>query len=498
MESNLKKCPFCGKELPLEETFCPYCVHRLDVEENKKEERVSNKKTKWHIVLICIAAMCILLSGSFVFYKTFSNRQQENGSKISDSMNDYGIGMVYNRLAQIENESQYTEEQKMAVKYYDNNYINLFSHEFLIRYPDIFENTQVKFGAVVEKVVNMDKESFMLLVKWDEKYQGEGVSKWDSYIMLQGRIDDISVAGNVSNGTRVVEGDRIYVYAEFLSLENYTIDQMLYNIPKCRVNQIILNDSTTKMNERYSKEYLTLYARDLFGTDVVLREAEYEKDFMFDSLHYPEYKFLICELPNVADNRFKAFEMYQQGGCIRQCGSTIENDTIIRVAADGKHFYRIEYNKADRLLEVTYYESVNNAVWSRKIENTTDIRYDFTVNNMYIASDDKLYIINNENGQDVYNPVEIDNCSGLLKCLDGIVLYRNDNGTFEKYDLMGNPVWRTNATESKMSVSNMQVTDERLTVHLYVGDEWENIMVVIQLENGEILNSVHSLESKIN
>lgn len=496
MESNLKKCPFCGKELPLEETFCPYCVHRLDVEENKKEERVSNKKTKWHIVLICIAAMCILLSGSFVLYKTFSNRQQENGSKISDSMNDYGIGMVYNRLAQIENESQYTEEQKMAIRYYDNNYMNLFSHEFLIRYPDIFENTQVKFAAVVEKVVNMDKESFTLLVKWDETYQGVIQSKWDSYIMLHGKVEDISVAGNISNGTRAVEGDRIYVYAEFLSLENYTIDQNIYNIPKCQVNQIILNDSTTKMNERYSKEYLTAYAGNLFGTDVVLREAEYEKDFMFDSLHYPEYKFLICELPDVSDSRFKAFEMYQQVGCIRQCGSTIENDTIIRAAADGKHFYRIEYNKADRLLEVTYYESVNNIVWSRKIENTIKGRYDFTVNNMYIASDDKLYIINNKNGEDVYNPLEINYCNGLLKCYDGIILYCNDDGTFEKYDLKGNHVWRTNVAEDKISVSNIQVTCEKLTLHLYVGDEFEDIMAVIKLDNGEILNSVHSLESK--
>ena len=61
MDDNFKKCPFCGKELPLEQMFCPYCVHRLDVYENKKEEYVDKKKTKWPIVLTGIAVLGIVL-----------------------------------------------------------------------------------------------------------------------------------------------------------------------------------------------------------------------------------------------------------------------------------------------------------------------------------------------------------------------------------------------------------------------------------------------------
>ena len=496
MDDNFKKCPFCGKELPLEQMFCPYCVHRLDVYENKKEEFVNNKKTKWPIILIGIAVLGIVLFLTVVMCNIFIGGHQKQESQKSDSMNDYAYGMLYNTMSQIESDSTYTKEQKMAIEYYDNNYMKLFSYEFLLRYPDIFENSQVKFNAVVKKVVNIDKETFMLLVKWDETYEGTTQSNLDSYIMLCGKIEDISVAGNISDGTRVVEGDHIYVYAQLLSLENYTVDQTTYNIPKCNVNQIILNDSNTQLNERYNKEYLTSYARNLFGTEVSLREAEYGKDFIFDSLHYPEYKFLICELPNTLDSRFKSFEIYQQGGCIRQSGSTKEDDTVIRVAADGEHFYRIEHNKTDRQIEIAYYESVDNIVWSRKIENISIARYDFTVNNMYIASDDTLYIINNENGKDVYNPIPIEYSNGLLKCYDGIVLYVNDKGTFEKYDLKGNLVWKTNVVEDKFAVSNIQVTDEKLTIHLYAGSQWEDIIVVIRLDNGEILNSVHSLYKK--
>lgn len=38
MDNMFKKCPFCGKELPVDEFFCPYCVHRLDEEAAVKED----------------------------------------------------------------------------------------------------------------------------------------------------------------------------------------------------------------------------------------------------------------------------------------------------------------------------------------------------------------------------------------------------------------------------------------------------------------------------
>ena len=122
--------------------------------------------------------------------------------------NDYSYGMMYGNISQIENTNRYTDSQKNIIEYYDNNYMNLFSYEFLIRYPDIFENMQVKFEAVVEKVVKTDKDSFILLVSWNQTYNRLREDKWNSCIMLEGKLDDISVAGSSSNGTHVVEGDR--------------------------------------------------------------------------------------------------------------------------------------------------------------------------------------------------------------------------------------------------------------------------------------------------
>ena len=143
---------------------------------------------------------------------------------------------------------------------------------------------------------------------------------------------------------------------------------------------------------------------------------------------------------------------------------------------------------------ISYYSDVNNCIWSRGFDDSSFLRYDYTINNIYIATDNGLYVINNQNGENVYNPVTVDSCNGLIKCLDGVVLYYNETGIFEKYDLKGNPVWKSNVTDDKIQVSNIQFTDDKMTLHLYVGDEYTDIMTVINLDNGEILNSVHSLE----
>lgn len=492
MDNMFKKCPFCGKELPVDEFFCPYCVHRLDEEAAVKED-VPHKKHRRFIAIIAgviVIASVLLISITGIIIK--SHKKSDNTFTQSDVYNDYSYGMMYGNISQIENTNRYTDSQKNIIEYYDNNYMNLFSYEFLIRYPDIFENMQVKFEAVVEKVVKTDKDSFILLVSWNQTYNRLQEDKWDSCIMLEGKIDDISVAGSSSNGTRVVEGDRIYVYAEFLTLENYTIDQNIYNIPKCLANRVILNDVNTDMQEKFSKDYLKAYADNLFGTEVSVREAVYEKDFIFDSLHYPEYAFMICEFDSTSDE--EAYEIYQNGGLIRKIGSTADNDTIIRASADGKHFYRIEYNKSYKHIRISYYSDVNNCIWSRDFDDSSYLLYDYTINNLYVATDNSLYVINNQNGENVYNPVTVDLCNGLIKCLDGVVLYYNETGIFEKYDLKGNPVWKSNVTDDKIQVSNIQFTDDKMTLHLYVGNEYTDIMTVINLDNGEILNSVHSLE----
>lgn len=61
MENNFFKCPFCGKELPLEATFCPYCVHKLHVEEDKKEESFVIKKINWQSILICTVITAVVI-----------------------------------------------------------------------------------------------------------------------------------------------------------------------------------------------------------------------------------------------------------------------------------------------------------------------------------------------------------------------------------------------------------------------------------------------------
>lgn len=154
MDNMFKKCPFCGKELSVDEFFCPYCVHRLDEEVAVKED-VPHKKHRRFIAIIAgviVIASVLLISITGIIIK--SHKKSDNTFTQSDVYNDYSYGMMYGNISQIENTNRYTDSQKNIIEYYDNNYMNLFSYEFLIRYPDIFENMQVKFEAVVERWLN--------------------------------------------------------------------------------------------------------------------------------------------------------------------------------------------------------------------------------------------------------------------------------------------------------------------------------------------------------
>jgi hypothetical protein len=154
MEDNLKKCPYCGKELPVEVEFCPYCIHKLsDVKTISTAGKRKNIRL-WLPAAVLLCMVCLAVGAAFVH--KMSETGNKVSSQISDTHNDYGLGMKASQWSRLKDDVSLTEQQQLATKYYDNNYMSAFSYEFLIRYPDIFEDMQVKFNATVEKVVSMD------------------------------------------------------------------------------------------------------------------------------------------------------------------------------------------------------------------------------------------------------------------------------------------------------------------------------------------------------
>ncbi len=72
---NTKFCPKCGKELPVESVFCPYCMTKLiDV---KTGEPIKKHK---YVLLIVIIAIVIMLAvaGIIMFFVAQANTDKAN------------------------------------------------------------------------------------------------------------------------------------------------------------------------------------------------------------------------------------------------------------------------------------------------------------------------------------------------------------------------------------------------------------------------------------
>ncbi len=66
------KCPKCGKELPEESKFCPYCMHILNIRADYVNGNNKNK-VKWYVWITISAFICAVIVFLFIYGNTVRN-----------------------------------------------------------------------------------------------------------------------------------------------------------------------------------------------------------------------------------------------------------------------------------------------------------------------------------------------------------------------------------------------------------------------------------------
>ncbi len=108
---GVMNCPFCGKELPQESKFCPYCMEQISVPVNVSVPKKRNVK-KTVMVTIILLAIALVIGGILLYYNG-KNETNPNNSTANTLTQNSPVNNEINNPAQPEEpESDNTENDK--------------------------------------------------------------------------------------------------------------------------------------------------------------------------------------------------------------------------------------------------------------------------------------------------------------------------------------------------------------------------------------------------
>lgn len=165
----------------------------------------------------------------------------------------------------------------------------------------------------------------------------------------------------------------------------------------------------------------------------------------------------------------------------------------IEFSADFDHFFLFTYDSSLEMLTLEYYDYELNRIWKREFSETTNAQYDYTKNNIYLVSNNELYIINIQTGEDTFAPVYVGARYDVRKMSDGILLLaQNKSDALMKIDLQGNMVWKTNLSADLMSCSVQFENDRIILGAMLDDDEWMHY-IAVDSNTGEVLDDAITL-----
>ncbi|MGN0573551.1 MAG: zinc ribbon domain-containing protein [Acutalibacteraceae bacterium] len=449
-------CKSCGKELPDESQFCPYCMTKF-VEEKKIEPiPTPEKKPKKKLILIITAAvLCVALivSGIVVIPKLAKKNDgavSANGSAAAESNiknsdksekklspeNDSRLGLMSVKLRGDGVELNDTE--KLIVQYFDTDYFRA-PYSSLQRYPQVYKGAQINFLCYVTKIIESNDKEYTALVEYEAYKTPE-----DFY----NDTGNFAVIKGTQSETRIMEGDSLYLYGKYVDVNTYTVDGKSYTVPTVMVNRYSYFMYYDIVRPMYSMEEIRSMARYIFGDDLKLRYAQNSDREDGDIYDFESYEglYYVAELDNQSNANFTKYMFFAgYGGYIIDCKSEYPIERNLTFSADFQHFYLEVFDYSLKVYTLECYDRELKKVWSREFDQTTSSVIDYTKDNIYLVANGSMYIIDAETGENAVEPKYVGAKSEIRKLEDGILLVSHKSAdAIMKTDLVGNVLWTAN------------------------------------------------------
>lgn len=360
----------------------------------------------------------------------------------------------------------------LSIKFYDD----------LQRYPDVYENAQIYFSGIVKKIIRSDQTGYELILQ----PQDSTVDSDNDVIYVTGKQTSV----------RIIQGDTICCYGRYKGVQSYTIDGISYSIPTVDTYYSLFSDNSFSLPQKFAHSDIKDIASLIFGSGIEVRlpvDANEENDFTVHSGWSLDDSYIV-ELENQSNAKFSRFRFYTQMGYVVSVEK--ENSTInrsIEFMQDFEHFLVISYDYALSTAEIACYNNDLKRIWSREFENvvsdSSQIPYDFTKNNIYLATNNRIYVINAKTGEDTYSPIYIGQKTEIRKLKNGILAFSNESvDSVMLLDLRGNIIWTLTIPDCLgiSGASSVQLIKNRIVAQTSFVRECDHI-VVIDIETGKLI-----------
>ena len=447
-------CKNCGKELPDESKFCPYCMVKF-VDENKITPIQPKKKSGKKIIIAVVAAVCVVaiaVACALIIPKVVESSKEDGKTGVGEIAdvgnegaprapksveNDDSLGLMNVKLrGEADN---LNETQKLLVEYFDTDYFRA-PYNSLQRFPQVYEGAQINFICYVTKIIQSNEKEYTALVEY-EAFKTE-----DGYYQPTGNY---AVIKGQQTETRIIEGDSIVLYGKYQNVNTYEVDGKSYIVPTVLVNRYVFFSYLDWSEPMFTMEEIRTVARHIFGDDVKIRYTKNDDspDSDFD-YEFFEGSYYTAELDNQSNANFTKYRFFAGlGGSIVDCKSEWPVERKITFSADFEHFYLQVFDHSLNIYTLECYDKELKKLWSREFDETTSAVIDYTADHIYLVANGNMYIIDAKTGEDAVEKKYVGAKSGIRKLKDGILLISpGKTDAVMKTDLMGNVLWTANLT----------------------------------------------------
>lgn len=449
------------------------------------------------IAVLVLSFVLTACSGEASHTDVRSNKDSaldENVESVS-AMNDSTIGL---KNIKVDSKGvKLDEAQQLVVKYFDRDYFNVSSsyyYEFIRRYPQIFQGSQVEAGGTVVKVLNQNAETYEIIVSLgtykENYYYSDELQK--SWVLLKGSTSE----------RWFMEEDEVSFRGRYVETSSISVDGVSYTMPIINGYNCTMYSNTDELAPgRFTYSDIKKIATTIFGDSITVREATQEEIFSVyvDTYFSPQYTVI---LDNQSNAKFEKYLMDADGGSIIDLsdGYHWETSTVkrtIEFAPDFKHFFIWTIDESLEVLTVEYFDKDLNLIWKREFKNTVNAVYDYTAYNAYIVANNTLYVINMSTGEDTYEPAYVGSKIGIRKVVDGLLLFSQSKAdAIMKTTNEGKIVWTASPKEDIVSLFGIQLVDNAGVIAVwnwsesYTGGKY----ISFDLSTGEILVEAESTQ----